>query len=89
VRATPCCSRADTGQACTLKPTHSLPLLCCCSPTQAPPPSESSVREVVVRAAVTEQLVTRYTSAVGVMLQADPLDPYAVSYANELRAFST
>jgi hypothetical protein len=32
-----------------------------------------------VRAAVTEHLVTRYTSAVGVMLQANPLDPYAVS----------
>jgi hypothetical protein len=32
-----------------------------------------------VRAACTEHLITRYTSAVGVLLQANPMDPYAVS----------
>jgi hypothetical protein len=41
-------------------------------------PSPAAVKEAVVRAACAEHLITRYTAAVGVLLQADPLDPYAV-----------
>ncbi len=42
------------------------------------PPTDDTVREAVVRLAVAAQLVTPYTSAVGVALRRDPLDPQRV-----------
>lgn len=60
--------------ACLLNGTSALHLDASGAPV-APPPSGETVKAAVVRLAVEEGLVTPYTSAVGVMLQRDPLDP--------------
>lgn len=44
----------------------------------AQPPAADTVRDTIVRLAVAEHLVTPHTSAVGVLLRRDPLDPSAV-----------
>ncbi len=44
------------------------------------PPQDDDVKASVVAAAVDAHLVTRYTAAVGVLVQKDPLDPTKVRY---------
>ena len=43
-------------------------------------PSEQEVKAEVVKLAVAENLVTQYTSSVGVELRNDPLDPHKVKH---------